>query len=155
MDITIIESNDAALIHKLMNQAFMEYKNEHPPSSALKETVETIASALEEAEQAMICYLHDEPAGMVRFQVTNDHLYFSRLSVIPEKRGLGIAKAILRALEEYAAEHDLTKIQCKVRMNVPRNLNLYYSLGYTLFKEYAIPKSNGTNISVGEMKKQL
>ena len=92
---------------------------------------------------------------MVRFQVHTDHLYFLRLSVIPDKQGLGIAKAILRALEEYAAEHDLQSIQCKVRMNVQKNRKLYNSLGYKLFNEYFVHKSNGTKICVGEMKKQL
>ena len=36
MDITITESNDAKLVHELMIQAFMEYKDEMPPSSALE-----------------------------------------------------------------------------------------------------------------------
>ena len=155
MDITITESNDAKLVHELMIQAFMEYKDKTPPSSALEETVESISIKLEGIEQAFICYLHNKPVGMVRFQVKNDYIYFSRLSVIPEKQGLGIAKALLKELEEYAIKKELTKIQCKVRMNVPRNINLYNSVGYKVYDEEIVHKPNGINIKVVAMKKQL
>ena len=92
---------------------------------------------------------------MVRFQVKKDHIYFSRLSVIPEKQGLGIAKALLKKLEEYAIKKELTKIQGKVRMNVPRNINLYNSVGYKVYDEEIVHKPNGINIKVIAMKKQL
>ncbi|MFS0781466.1 GNAT family N-acetyltransferase [Bacillus sp. 1P06AnD] len=111
MGIVITQSTNAKLVHDLMNQAFMEYKDEVPPSSALEETVESITIALEGNEQALICYLNNKPIGMVRFQVKNNHVYFSRLSVLPEKQGIGIAKALLKALEEYATKKELTKIQ--------------------------------------------
>ena len=155
MDINITESNDAKLVHKLMLQAFMEYKDDIPPSSALEETVESISTALKEVETAFICYLHNKPVGMVRFQVKKEYIYFSRLSVIPEKQGLGIAKALLKALEEYARKKELTKIQCKVRMNVPRNINLYNSIGYKIYDEEIVHKPNGGNIKVVAMEKQL
>lgn len=155
MDINITESNDAKLVHKLMIQAFMEYKDEIPPSSALEETVESISIALKEVETAFICYLHNKPVGMVRFQVKKDYIYFSRLSVIPEKQGLGIAKVLLKALEEYARKKDLTKIICKVRMNIPRNINLYNSIGYKIYDEEIVHKPNGVNIKVVAMEKRL
>ena len=50
-----------------MIQAFMEYKDEVPPSSALEETCESISIALEGIEKALICYLYNKPVGMVRF----------------------------------------------------------------------------------------
>ena len=92
MRIKIAETADALLLHDLMIQAFMQYKEEVPPSSALEETVQSISTALDDGEQALISSIDEEPVGMVRFRVKEDCLYFYRLSVIPEKQGQGIAK---------------------------------------------------------------
>ncbi|MBB6451006.1 ribosomal protein S18 acetylase RimI-like enzyme [Geomicrobium halophilum] len=115
-------NSDAAVIHDLMIKAFMEYKNETPPSSALDETVQSISDALGKGEKALIAFEKSKPVGMVRFKLKNEGLNFHRLSVIPEKQGQGIAKKILIALEDYANEVGLSTILCKVRMTVQKNL---------------------------------
>ena len=40
-------------------------------------------------------------------------------------------------------------------MNVPRNSNLYNSVGYKVYDEEIVHKPNGINIKVVSMKKQL
>ena len=95
MKIILADASDAPLIHDLMIKAFMGYKDEIPPSSALEETVQTISTALEDGEKAFISYIGNEPVGMVRFRLKDNGVYFYRLSVIPEKQGQGIAREIL------------------------------------------------------------
>ncbi|WP_342744306.1 GNAT family N-acetyltransferase [Bacillus alkalicellulosilyticus] len=95
-------SAQAPVIHELMIKAFMEYKNETPPSSALEETVQSVLEAMEKGEKALIAIEENSPVGMVRYQLKAEGLYFYRLSVIPEKQGWGIAKKLLKSLEEYA-----------------------------------------------------
>lgn len=153
--IKFAEVSNASLIHNLMINAFMEYKDEAPPSSALEETVQSISAALEDGEQALISYADDEPVGMVRFRLKENSVYFYRLSVNPEKQGQGIAKAILRSLEDYANQKGKPKIQCKVRMTVPKNIKLYSSIGYSIYDEEVVHKPNGMNIKVVSMMKQL
>ncbi|WP_416825139.1 GNAT family N-acetyltransferase [Ectobacillus polymachus] len=155
MEIKFAEVSDAPLIHDLMIQAFMEYKDEVPPSSALEETVQSIAIALKNGEQGLIGYVEHEPVGMVRFQVKENGLYFYRLSVIPEKQGQGIAKKILKSLEEYANNKEISSLLCKVRMTVPKNIHLYRSIGYSIYNEEVVHKPNGININVVSMQKQL
>ena len=138
-----------------MIQAFMEYRDEVPPSSALEETVESVATALHNGEQALISYIDDKPAGMVRFRVKEDYVYFYRLSVIPEKQGQGIAKEILNSLETYALEQEKTTVQCKVRMTVSKNIALYYSIGYRIFDEEIVYKPNGMTVKVVSMMKAI
>jgi ribosomal protein S18 acetylase RimI-like enzyme len=148
--------HDAPIIHELMIKAFMEYKNEVPPSSALEETVQSISTALEkEDEQAAICYIDHEPVGMIRFQFKEDGIYFYRLSVVPEQQRKGIAKGILIWLEDYANSNLKPFIFCKVRMTVPKNIKLYHSLDYYIYYEEIVHKPNGINIKVVAMKKQL
>ncbi len=78
---------------------------------------------------------------------------YYRLSVIPEKRGLGIAKELLKSLEDYAVANVLSYIYCRVRMTVPRNIHLYRSLGYSIVKEELIHKPDGIRLGVVTMMK--
>ncbi|PRA78444.1 N-acetyltransferase [Peribacillus simplex] len=138
-----------------MIKAFMEYKDEVPPSSALEETVQSGLIALKDGEQGLISYVDNEPVGMVRFQLNEDGLYFYRLSVIPEKQCLGIAKKILMSLEDFAIKKEVTTIFCKVRMTVPKNIKLYSSIGYGVYDEEVVHKPNGIDIKVVSMMKKL
>ena len=155
MKFKIAEPKDAWLIHELMIQAFSEYKNEVPPSSALDETVDSIIDAMENGEKSLIAFSENIPVAMVRFQLKEDGLYFYRLSVIPEKQGKGIAKKLLQSLEEIAKKEGLTTIYCKVRLNVPRNIYLYQSLGYEITNEEIVHKPNGIDLRVVTMIKSL
>ncbi|AXF57123.1 GNAT family N-acetyltransferase [Salicibibacter kimchii] len=148
-------TSDAAIIHDLMMKAFMEYKNEHPPSSALDETVQSVSHALGKREKALIAFEENQPVGMVRFQLKNEGINFYRLSVIPEKQGQGIAKELLKSLEDYANKAELPTISCKVRMTVQKNIQLYSSMGYAVYDEEVVHKPNGINIKVVSMKKKL
>ena len=155
LNIAFAQTTDAPVIHDLMMQAFMAYKNEVPPSSALEETVQSISEALENGEQALIGYLADEPVAMLRFRIESDSLYFYRLSVIPNKQGQGIAKRLLKSLETYALEQDKSTIQCKVRMTLPKNIALYQSIGYKVYDEEIVYKPDGLTVPVVAMTKQL
>nr|WP_106779388.1 GNAT family N-acetyltransferase [Lysinibacillus timonensis] len=148
-------TSDAAIIHDLMMKAFMVYKNETPPSSALEETVQSVSEALEKGEKALIAYEENEPVGMVRFQLTDSGLYFYRLSVLPEKQGKGIAKQLLHSLEEYARKFAVSTILCKVRKSVRKNIQLYISLGYQVYDEETIHKLNDVSLKIVSMKKEL
>lgn len=155
MKVKFAKESDASIIHELMIKAFLEYKDEVPPSSALEETVQSVFIALKDGEQGLIGYDDKQPVGMVRFQFKKEGLYFYRLSVIPEKQGLGIAKKIVRSLEDFAIKKGVTTILCKVRMTVPKNINLYSSIGYQIYDEEVVHKPNGVNIMVVSMKKRL
>jgi ribosomal protein S18 acetylase RimI-like enzyme len=155
MEIRFAKVSDAPLIHDLMMNAFMIYKDEAPPSSALEETVQSVAAALKEGEQCIIVVVNHVPVGMVRYQFIKDGLYFYRLSVIPEKQGQGIAKNLLKSLEEYALNVGVHTLLCKVRMTVPKNIYLYSSIGYTIYNEEVVHKPNGIKIKVASMQKNL
>ncbi|KIL45479.1 hypothetical protein KP78_30230 [Jeotgalibacillus soli] len=92
---------------------------------------------------------------MVRFHLNENGIYFYRLSVIPEEQGKGIAKQMLKSLEEYANQIEKPTILCKVRMTAPKNIQLYRSIGYSIYDEEIVHKPNGINIKVVSMMKQL
>lgn len=78
-----------------------------------------------------------------------------RLSVIPEMLGQGLAKALIAEIEQFARTNGKTISECKVRMSVPRNIELYHSLGYIVTKENKGKNRNGFALSVATMEKQL
>ncbi len=155
MKIVSAKATDAPVIHNLMIQAFSAYKDDIPPSSALEETVQSITLALEDGEQALICTMNEEPVGVVRFRQAKNDVYFYRLSVLPEKQGQGLAKNLLQSLESYALEQGKNVIRCKVRMTVPKNIQLYHSIGYHIYDEETVSKPNGVTLQVVSMMKKL
>lgn len=155
MEIKSAQLKDAGLIHHLMMQAFQEYESEIPPSSALDETLETLFSAMENGEKSLICYINQLPVGMVRYTVNEKFLYFYRLSVIPEKRGEGIGKKIVSALESESIKESVNEIHCKVRKDVRKNVSLYRCLGYKIFENNIVYKSDGTSVEVVSMRKTV
>lgn len=155
MNIVLAEISDASIIHDLMMRAFDEYKYATPPTSALAETVQTITTAMEDGEKAFIGYIEDEAVAMIRFRVDADQVYFYRFSVVPEKRGQGLAKEMLRFLEDYANEQKKPMLVCKVRAEVGKNISLYESIGYEVFDEELLHREDGTRLAVVSMKKML
>jgi len=73
--ISLARTSDASLIHELMITAFMEYKNEIPPSSVLEESVLSVSEAIHKGEKALIAFEDNKPIGMVRFQFLSSISY--------------------------------------------------------------------------------
>lgn len=155
MDIKLVTHEDATVLHKIMLQAFKEYEQATPPSSALSETVAMIEQALNSGEQAFIAYLHAQPVAMVRFTLNDTGIYFFRLSVIPEKQGHGLAKALISEIENFAYTLGKSISECKVRLDVPRNIALYQGLGYVITKEEIVENRDGIAIPIVTMTKML
>lgn len=155
MKIKDAQLTDVPIIYEIMMKAFEVYRYDDIPSSALNETTVTIETSMRAGEQGLISYENREPVGIVRYRIEKDHLYFYRLSVIPEKQGQGVAKQLLSSLEEIATQHCKKIIKCNVRVKVPKNIALYQSLGYHIYKEEFVPKPHGTKLKIASMIKQL
>ncbi|MBF7019185.1 GNAT family N-acetyltransferase [Staphylococcus sp. 18_1_E_LY] len=147
---------DIELIYDLMIQSFTEYETDEIPPNALKEREEDVLEGFKRNEEsAFIAYESNKPLGMVRFQVEDNILYFFRLSVLPKYRNKGIGKSIITYLESFARENGISEIICKVRQNVTKNLKLYSSLGFHIYDEYFIIKSNNKKLEMVKMKKYI
>ena len=148
-------SKDVDSILHIMLQAFEKYRTEEAPSSALYETADMITEEIHNGELTLIGYVDGQEAAMVRFKVKDGFLYFYRLSVLPAFQGKGLAKELLAFLEQYAKEQHIPEIRCKVRMNVPRNMKLYQSIGYSINKEETVTSPIGFEMQVATMSKLI
>lgn len=154
IQIRIAEKGDASTLWKIVNESFEEYRNSEAPSSALLESESQVYEVLSKGfEQALICFYGSEPAGAVRFYIENG-LYFRRLAVLPEFRGRGLSKAMIKWLESYAKNHGERKIWCRTRASVARNMHLYESLNYTISETMTVER-NGKDVAVVTFQKEL
>ena len=134
------EPGDAAVVHRVMHEAFAEYQSVlRPPSGAHRETVADVERALSQGG-GMLAWLGTDAVASARFRAESDHLYVGRVAVLPSHRRRGIASTLMMYAEEIAVEAGLARIQVGVRMSLPGNVALYKSLGYELIAVEPHPK---------------
>ncbi|WP_141430612.1 N-acetyltransferase [Bacillus sp. 03113] len=156
IEIKLAAEEDIPIVHKLMLEAFEEYRFIDVPSSALNESLETLQLSFKNgSENALLCLVKGLPIGSSRFTLKDDSLYFSRVSVSPNARGKGVAKAMLLWLEKYANDHCKNKMECRVRASLTKNISLYESLGYFVSKEEVVKNPNGFLVKTVVMEKTL
>lgn len=156
LEIRLANEKETTIVHRLMLEAFEEYRFLEVPSSALNESLDTLLNALKNgSEKVLLCFVDGEPLGSSRFKIKGDSLYFSRLSVTPHARGKGIAKAILLWLEKYASENGKMKIECRVRASLSKNISLYEAMGYIVSEEEVVTNPNGYPVKTVVMEKNL
>ncbi|WP_145949013.1 MULTISPECIES: GNAT family N-acetyltransferase [Paenibacillus] len=141
-EIRIASMEEIELVHQTMMLAFEEYRGRlHPPSGALSENTETILSKISEhGGGALLVWSGDKPVGSAQYFFRESFLYVGRLSVIPEARGQGLGKAIMKHFEKLAAQLRYSEIRLGVRLSLPENLRFYRKLGYEIAEEHEYPE---------------
>jgi GNAT superfamily N-acetyltransferase len=136
--------DDAVLVHRLTQAAYAEYRGVlDPPSGVDREGVADVERALDDGG-AVLAWIGDTAVGAVRFHHAADHLAVERLAVIPTARGQGIARGLLAWLEELARQSHLSEVHLGVRLSLPRNVDLYQRLGYTMRRVHPYPEGADT-----------
>ena len=132
------EFGDAALIADLVRLAFAaQSRPTNPPSSALQETAATISDHLARGGGAVV-ERGGVMVGVVLWNEEDGALYISRLSVNPEHRRQGIARALIDAAEREARRQGLPRMTLGVRLELEENRRLFRSCGF----EDAVLKSH-------------
>ena len=139
----------------VIHQAFKRYETDPQPSSALNETEDSIRNELNQGTELFGVYDHDKLIGIVKCVLNNEYIYFSRLSVLPQNQGKGIATSLIKYLEDYAIQNNIFVSKCKVRKKEKDNIALYSKLGYEIVKEEIIVNKNGDDIPTITMRKNL
>ncbi|PLS08621.1 GNAT family N-acetyltransferase [Neobacillus cucumis] len=154
--VKLADKIEVATSHRLMLEAFEEYRNMEVPSSAINESLESMLEKYSNGtEKILLCLENDLPLGSLRFLVEGKEIYFMRVSVTPAARGKGLAKSMLTWLEQYAVQSGIAKLKCRVRMSLSKNILLYESLGYKITNEETVINPNGYEVKTVVMEKHL
>ena len=137
----------------IMLAAFERYKEDPQPSSALKETVESLEQELENGVYCIGYQLEDELVAMSKYKWMPNALYFSRLSVLPSYQRRGISSKLVDELARMALAQHKAFLQCKVRKSEAGNIALYTKLGFTITTEELYTNLNGEVMAIVSMEK--
>ena len=131
---------DAPAIAATIAAAFTQYRGKlAPESSAFRETPEAIAHQLANGSGAIVAERNGTMIGCVMTELQEGDLYFGRLAVLPQARGLGLAGRLIAAVEDDARRRGLPGVRLGVRIALPDNQRLFQSLGYREISREAHP----------------
>lgn len=122
---------DAQEIAAVLHASFAEFNGVFdPPSGALSETKQSIEQKLDDSG-AFVAEMDGRVIGCVFCKPEGEDFYLFRLAVLPEKRGSGAGRTLVRQVEEEAVRRGFAKVRLGTRLAVPRNVSYYQELGYT------------------------
>lgn len=122
---------DAPILAATIAAAFEQYRGKLvPESGAFRETAATIAAELASGSSAIIAEQNGRPVGCVMIKPEAGDLYLGRLSVLPQARGLGVARQLVEAVEAEARRRGMPGVRLGVRIVLTPNQRLFQSLGY-------------------------
>jgi len=130
IDVRLARTEDAPAILAVIRGAFAQYDDIlEPPSGAMSETVETVAARLGD-EICLVACAATTPVGCVFYKEIGEAIYFSRLAVLPERRGQGLARRLIAEIEAAACAAGAAAVTLGVRIALPGNVALFAALGY-------------------------
>jgi ribosomal protein S18 acetylase RimI-like enzyme len=139
---TIAMPEDAALVYRIMREAFAVYEGAlNPPSGANRETVEDVQQDMAKGG-ALLVWDGETPVASARFEIEDDHLYVRRVAVLPGFQKQGVGALLMRSIEAFACPFNRREIQVVVRMSLPGNVAFYQKLGYEILRTEMHPKAH-------------
>ena len=122
---------DAPAIAATIAAAFAQYRGRLvPESGAFGETAANIAGQLQNGSDAIVAERNGRMLACVMITIEEGDLYFGRLAVLPEARGLGLARRLVSAVETEARRRGLPGVRLGVRIVLTDNRRLFDALGY-------------------------
>jgi tRNA threonylcarbamoyladenosine biosynthesis protein TsaE len=125
----------AQVVLALTRAAFAGQETLEPPSSATRETLETVEADLA-AGRGVLAELDGKPVAAARVLVFDDHLHLRRLAVHPGFRRVGLASSVICWLHDKASQLGKDHMSLGVRKALPSNRSLYEKLGYYQVKDH-------------------
>ena len=99
----------------------------------------------------LVGYLDSTPVatGGLR-RLSDDVLEIKRMYVVPEARGRGLSRVVLRRLEELAAEMGAKQVILETGSRQPEAMSLYETSGYEVIEGFGHYKDEPLSFSYGK-----
>ena len=102
-----------------------------------------------------IAYWEDTPCGYSAIRLDTDAVFLSKLYVLENFRGKGIARAMLRAAEEGALQHGRTLVRLTCNKYNTGSLSAYARMGFTRVADIVTDIGGGFVMDDYVMEKRL
>ncbi len=121
---------DAPELRDVIHAAFAARPRVEPPTTALTETTESVARAIDEVG-GLICRVDGIAAGALLFVDHGSSLGLRRVSVSPRFQERGVASAVVGVAEEVAAARGYDDVRLLARAGLPATLEFWLRRGYS------------------------
>jgi tRNA threonylcarbamoyladenosine biosynthesis protein TsaE len=131
-DLSVREASvdDAAAVRDVIHAAFEARPALDPPSTALTETVDSVAQTLAR-DGGVICHVDGVPAGALLFADRGRALALRRVSAVPHFQSRGVASAVVGVAEEVAGARGYDDVVLLARAELPQTLTFWSRRGYS------------------------
>jgi tRNA threonylcarbamoyladenosine biosynthesis protein TsaE len=119
----------AETVCRVIHDAFGARRRLDPPSTALGETVDSVATTLER-HGGLLCRVDGDPAGAVLFEDRGQSLALRRVSVVPHFQSRGVATALVGVAEEVAGKRGHDDVELGARAELPSTVTFWQRRGY-------------------------
>jgi len=123
-----------AAAHVIRTAFAAQRRATHPPSSALRETADSIAGKMT-AGGGFGALADGELVAVALWQVVDgDALMIARVCVLPAFRGRSLSHELVAACEREARARGLGRARVRVRLELPENERLFSRMGFGRFQ---------------------
>jgi GNAT superfamily N-acetyltransferase len=100
-----------------------------PPSSALRETAESVAAKIA-AGGGFGAFGKAGLVAVALWQDVGEALLVARVCALPEARGRNLSRHLIAACEAEARSRGLSRVRLRVRLALPENEQLFARMGF-------------------------
>lgn len=133
--VEISKTDDLDAVLNAIRVAFTEQDGKIDPPSSM--TTLTVLDIYKHLETDLVWGVFDGPALVACMFGTDkgDSLYLSKLSVLPDARGRGLAAQLFTAAEAHARRRRFDWLEVIARIELIQNHAMFERLGYVRFKD--------------------
>ena len=149
-DLRPLTTADADEAADLIRAAFAaQSRPTSPPSSALRETSESVAGKIA-AGGGLGAFEAGRLVAAALWLIDGDALHVGRVSVRPKRRGRGLTRLLIAACESEARARGLRRMTLRVRLELPENERLFERFGFARREVEAHPGFDAPTMAVME-----
>ncbi len=121
-------------IERAAGQRYRDFELDHvaddePPS------IEILAGYAEEGRAWVAADSDDAPQGYLLVDEVDDGAHIEQVSVLPDRQGRGLARALIETAAKWAASHGRKSLTLTTFDHIPWNRPLYEHLGFRVLAE--------------------
>lgn len=104
-------------------------------ADATPEPIEALAEYANARRSWVAVSDDDQPIGYVITDIVDGNAHVEQISVVPDRQGTGVGRALTDRVRAWAGEHNLPALTLTTFSEVPWNRPLYEHLGFAVIPE--------------------